>query len=557
MKDMRMKMIRLNQLKLPVDHTREQLIHKTAQYLRIPAADILELQIVRQSLDARKKPALFYSYSVNVTVKKEEKVYKDACRRLGKANVLLTEKTEYLFPAEGSTQQKHPTVIIGMGPAGLFCGYYLAQHGYAPVILERGADVDARQADVEAFWQTGRLKPDSNVQFGEGGAGTFSDGKLNTLIKDPVGRNRKVLEIFVENGAPKDILYVNKPHIGTDILRTVIRNMREKILVWGGEIHFHTQMTEVLFTENTRRIRGIVYEDLLKKEKEEIQTETLVLAPGHSARETFAMLFEKKVPMEAKSFAVGVRAEHPQELINHSQYGDAKASLPAAAYKLTAKLPDGRGVYSFCMCPGGYVVNASSEEGYLAVNGMSYHARDSHNANSAIVVTVTPEDFESDHPLAGIAFQRKLEKAAYKAGKGKIPVQRYGDFYRSVTGKEKEKTEAEVWYQGHEPCMKGAYEETDLAGIFPAKISSALVDGMEDFNKKIRGFSHPLSILSGVESRTSSPVRIVRDNHSLESVIGGLYPCGEGAGYAGGITSAAADGIKIAEKIRQKYAPFL
>ena len=372
-----------------------------------------------------------------------------------------------------------------------------------------------------------------------------------------MGRNRKVLEIFVENGAPKDILYVNKPHIGTDILRTVIRNMREKILVWGGEIHFHTQMTEVLFTENTRRIRGIVYEDLLKKEKEEIQTETLVLAPGHSARETFAMLFEKKVPMEAKSFAVGVRAEHPQELINHSQYGDAKASLPAAAYKLTAKLPDGRGVYSFCMCPGGYVVNASSEEGYLAVNGMSYHARDSRNANSAIVVTVTPEDFESDHPLAGIVFQRKLEKAAYKAGKGKIPVQRYGDFYRSVTGKEKEKTEAEVWYQGHEPCMKGAYEETDLAGIFPAKISSALVDGMEDFNKKIRGFSHPLSILSGVESRTSSPVRIVRDNHSLESVIGGFYPCGEGAGYAGGITSAAADGIKIAEKIRQKYAPFL
>ena len=303
--------------------------------------------------------------------------------------------------------------------------------------------------------------------------------------------------------------------------------------------------------------RKYAYNEKSVQEKEEIQTETLVLAPGHSARETFAMLFGKKVPMEAKSFAVGVRAEHPQELINHSQYGDAKASLPAAAYKLTAKLPDGRGVYSFCMCPGGYVVNASSEEGYLAVNGMSYHARDSRNANSAIVVTVTPEDFESDHPLAGIAFQRELEKAAYEAGKGKIPVQRYGDFYRSVTGKEKDKTEAEVWYQGHEPCMKGAYEETDLAGIFPAKISSALVDGMEDFNKKIRGFSHPLSILSGVESRTSSPVRIVRDNHSLESVIGGLYPCGEGAGYAGGITSAAADGIKIAEKIRQKYAPFL
>ena len=532
-------MIRLNQLKLPVDHTREQLIHKTAQYLRIPAADILELQIVRQSLDARKKPALFYSYSVNVTVKKEEKVYKDACRRLGKANVLLTEKTEYLFPAEGSTQQKHPTVIIGMGPAGLFCGYYLAQHGYAPVILERGADVDARQADVEAFWQTGRLKPDSNVQFGEGGAGTFSDGKLNTLIKDPVGRNRKVLEIFVENGAPKDILYVNKPHIGTDILRTVIRNMREKILVWGGEIHFHTQMTEVLFTENTRRIRGIVYEDLLKKEKEEIQTETLVLAPGHSARETFAMLFEKKVPMEAKSFAVGVRAEHPQELINHSQYGDAKASLPAAAYKLTAKLPDGRGVYSFCMCPGGYVVNASSEQQMLAVNGMSYHSRAGQNANSAMVVTVGPEDFGSDAILAGMEFQRKLERAAYEAGEGKIPVQLFGDFLKN----QKSVTLGEV-----EPQNKGQWQFGDVRGIFPERLSRSLAEGISSCEYLIPGFSRPDAVLSGVESRTSSPVHIERDEN-LQSTVKGLYPCGEGAGYAGGITSAAMDGVKVAERV--------
>ena len=261
--------------------------------------------------------------------------------------------------------------------------------------------------------------------------------------------------------------------------------------------------------------------------------------------------------MEAKSFAVGVRAEHPQALINHSQYGNAKAELPAAAYKLTAKLPDGRGVYSFCMCPGGYVVNASSEEGYLAVNGMSYHARNSKNANSAIVVTVTPEDFGSSHPLAGIAFQRELEKAAYEAGNGKIPVQRYGDFYQSVTGKEKEETEADGWYEEHIPCMKGNYTKADLTSVLPAEICNALVDGMEDFNKKIRGFSHPLALLSGVESRTSSPVRIVRESDSLESEIGGLYPCGEGAGYAGGITSAAADGIKIAEKIRQKYAPFL
>lgn len=550
-------MLRISQLKLPVTHTEEDLKKKIVHTLMCRTEAVQSYEIIKQSLDARKKPELFYVYTVDVKADNEKQLLKMLTRKKRAGNVQLHEAMPYIFPAGGNEKLKSRPVVVGCGPAGLFCAYFLAEYGYQPVLLEQGAPVEERQKDVEEFWKTGVLKPDSNVQFGEGGAGTFSDGKLNTLIKDPVGRNRKVLEIFVENGAPKDILYVNKPHIGTDILRTVIRNMREKILVWGGEIHFHTQMTEVLFTENTRRIRGIIYEDLLKKEKEEIQTETLVLAPGHSARETFAMLFGKKVPMEAKSFAVGVRAEHPQELINHSQYGDAKASLPAAAYKLTAKLPDGRGVYSFCMCPGGYVVNASSEEGYLAVNGMSYHARDSHNANSAIVVTVTPDDFESDHPLAGITFQRELEKAAYKAGKGKIPVQRYGDFYRSVTGKEKEKTEAEVWYQGHEPCMKGAYEETDLAGIFPAKISSALVEGMEDFNKKIRGFSHPLSILSGVESRTSSPVRIVRDNHSLESVIGGLYPCGEGAGYAGGITSAAADGIKIAEKIRQKYAPFL
>ncbi len=432
-------MLRISQLKLPVTHTEEDLKKKIVHTLMCRTEAVQSYEIIKQSLDARKKPDLFYVYTVDVKADNEKQLLKMLTRKKRAGNVQLHEAMPYVFPAGGNEKLKSRPVVVGCGPAGLFCAYFLAEYGYQPVLLEQGAPVEERQKDVEEFWKTGVLKPDSNVQFGEGGAGTFSDGKLNTLIKDPVGRNRKVLEIFVENGAPKDILYVNKPHIGTDILRTVIRNMREKILVWGGEIHFHTQMTEVLFTENTRRIRGIVYEDLLKKEKEEIQTETLVLAPGHSARETFAMLFEKKVPMEAKSFAVGVRAEHPQELINHSQYGDAKASLPAAAYKLTAKLPDGRGVYSFCMCPGGYVVNASSEEGYLAVNGMSYHARDSHNANSAIVVTVTPEDFESDHPLAGIAFQRKLEKAAYKAGKGKIPVQRYGDFYRSVTGKEKGK----------------------------------------------------------------------------------------------------------------------
>ena len=307
-------MIRLNQLKLPVNHTEAQLMSKTAQILRIPEEEILNIEIVRQSLDARKKPELFYSYSVNVTVKREQKVYKDAVRRLGKANVALVEKTEYHFPEGGTQLQKHPTVIIGLGPAGLFCAYYLAQHGYAPVILERGEDVDTRQADVEAFWQTGRLKPDSNVQFGEGGAGTFSDGKLNTLVRDKYGRNTEVLKTFVRHGADPSIVYQAKPHIGTDVLSRVIKSMREEILRLGGEVRFKSQVTEIK-TQNGQ-VTGVIVNG-----REEIPCEQVVLAPGHSARDTFAMLYEKNFPMAAKPFAVGFRVEHPQNLINISQYG--------------------------------------------------------------------------------------------------------------------------------------------------------------------------------------------------------------------------------------------
>ena len=533
-------MIRLNQLKLPVDHTREQLIHKTAQYLRIPAADILELQIVRQSLDARKKPALFYSYSVNVTVKKEEKVYKDACRRLGKANVLLTEKTEYLFPAEGSTQQKHPTVIIGMGPAGLFCGYYLAQHGYAPVILERGADVDARQADVEAFWQTGRLKPDSNVQFGEGGAGTFSDGKLNTLVKDKYGRNTEVLKTFVKHGADPAILYQAKPHIGTDVLSKVVKSMREEILRMGGEVRFHSQMTEIL-TENGQ-VTGVKVNDT-----EVLPCEQVVLAPGHSARDTFSMLYRKQFPMSAKPFAVGFRVEHPQSLINMSQYGaESVKGLGAAAYKVTAKTSTGRGVYSFCMCPGGFVVDASSEPGRLAINGMSNHDRAGANANSALIGTVTPEDFPQPGTLGGVTFQRQLEEAAYRCGGGKIPVQLYGDFRenRISTG-----------FGAVTPQFEGQFAFGNLREVLPEVLSAAMLEGMAPFGHVIHGFDREAAVFAGVESRTSSPLRIPRDHATMESsTIAGIYPCGEGAGYAGGITSAAMDGMKTAEAIIAKYA---
>lgn len=543
-------MIRLNQLKLPADHTGEQLIHKTAQSLRIPETDILELQIVRQSLDARKKTELFYSYSVNVTVKKEEKVYKDACRRLGKANVQLTEQTEYRFPVGGTEKQKHPTVIIGMGPAGLFCGYYLAQHGYAPVILERGADVDARQVDVEAFWKTGKLKPDSNVQFGEGGAGTFSDGKLNTLVKDKYGRNTEVLKTFVKHGADPAIIYQAKPHIGTDVLSKVVKSMREEILRLGGEVRFHSRVTEIL-TENGR-VTGVRVNDT-----ETIPCEQVVLAPGHSARDTFSMLYEKKFPMSAKPFAVGFRVEHPQKLINVSQYGAEKVKgLGAAAYKVTAKTSTGRGVYSFCMCPGGYVVNASSEPGRLAVNGMSYSGRDGKNANSAIIVAVTPADYGSEHPLAGIEFQRGLERRAYELCDGRLPVQRYGDFREKVTKEVTPQPDAEktAGWETLEPCCKGAYEWADLTDILPAECNRAFVEGMDSFDRQIHGFASPQAILTGVESRTSSPVRIERDE-ALQSAIRGCYPCGEGAGYAGGITSAAMDGIRVAEQIASQFAP--
>ena len=543
-------MIRLNQLKLPVNHTEAQLMSKTAQILRIQEAEIVDIEIVRQSLDARKKPELFYSYSVNVTVKREEKTYKDAVGKRGKANVQLMEKGAYHFPEGGTQPQKHPTVIIGMGPAGLFCAYYLAQHGYAPVILERGEDVDTRQADVEAFWKTGRLKPDSNVQFGEGGAGTFSDGKLNTLVKDKYGRNTEVLKTFVSHGADPAIVYQAKPHIGTDVLSRVVKSMREEILRLGGEVRFQSQVTEILTSNG--QVTGVIVNG-----REEIPCEQVVLAPGHSARDTFSMLYEKNFPMTAKPFAVGFRVEHPQSLINVSQYGaEHVKGLGAAAYKVTAKTSTGRGVYSFCMCPGGYVVNASSESGHLAVNGMSYSGRDGKNANSAIIVAVTPQDYGSEHPLAGIEFQRRLEQRAYELCDGKLPVQRYGDFREKVTGEHREipnGPEDGSW-DNLEPQCKGEFAWADLTGILPGECNQAFVEGMDSFDRQIHGFASPAAILTGVESRTSSPVRIERDEN-LQSEIRGCYPCGEGAGYAGGITSAAMDGIRVAEQIASQFAP--
>lgn len=529
-------MLRINQLKLPISHTEEDLKRKASKLLRIPPSRMLELHIIKQSIDARKKPELFYVYTVDVKVAEEGAILKKA-----KGNqITVSPEKQYHFPSSGEQPCKNRPVIIGSGPAGLFCAYMLAKAGYRPLLLERGADVDTRTKDVERFWETGQLHPNSNVQFGEGGAGTFSDGKLNTLVKDPYGRNKKVLELFVQYGAPEEILYVNKPHIGTDILTTVVKNMREAILRAGGEVRFHSQVTDLLITDG--RLHGVVTQT-----GEEIPCDLAVLAIGHSARDTFRLLEQKGIPMEAKAFAVGVRVEHPQTMINESQYGMPKSTiLSAASYKVAEQLSNGRGVYSFCMCPGGYVVNASSEEGRLAVNGMSYHNRSGENANSAIIVTVTPEDYGDFSPLAGVAFQQELEQKAYQLANGKIPVQLYGDFC---------KNKVSTAFGQVVPQMKGEYAFADVRSIFPDEIAASIAEGIQKFNDKIRGFSREDAILSGVESRTSSPVRISRDE-TFMSQIRGIYPCGEGAGYAGGITSAAMDGIKVAEKIAEIYKPF-
>lgn len=538
-------MIRIQQLNLEIPnlHTEieydlyesKQLENKILKILRLTSKDLKKWTIVRRSLDARKKPLLYYSYIIDVEVANEQAII-NKCKQ---KNVSLIKNTCYEFPKVKPTGNLRP-VIIGMGPAGLFCGYYLAKHGFKPIILERGQNVEQRLLDVTNFWKTGILNPDSNVQFGEGGAGTFSDGKLNTLVKDKYGRNKEVLQVFVEHGAPPKILYDNKPHIGTDILIEVVRSMRQQMLQWGAEIHYNTKMTELL--QKNGSIIGVYDEN-----NNLYETNTVVLAIGHSARDTFHMCYQKNIPMEPKSFAVGFRVEHPQELINKQQYGDNYAEcLSAAAYKVTAKTTSGRGVYSFCMCPGGYVVNASSEEGHLAINGMSYSDRSGNNANSAIIVSVEPKDFGGQGPLSGVEFQRQIEKKAYDIAKGKIPVQYYKDF----KGKSEHTGNIPSDFS---PAMKGMYSFSSVNSILPKELNESFIEGMEHFHNIIPGFGDDFALISGIESRTSSPLRILR-NEDGQSSINGLYPCGEGAGYAGGITSAAMDGIYIAEKIALQHA---
>lgn len=534
-------MIRVSQIKMKIKHSEAELEQAVKKSLYIKDEDFIAMVIEKKSLDARKKPDLFYVYTVGVEVNNEKILLERLNRKKKQTNIQMLTKKKYQISVSGAAPLKHPPVVIGSGPAGLFCAYELAKQGFNPLLLERGTSVEERVKDVEAFWETGVLNPESNVQFGEGGAGTFSDGKLNTGVKDPLGRNREILETFVKFGAPENILYDGKPHIGTDILTKIVSGMREQIITWGGEVRFKSKVTSIEMNsiDGKKVVTGVEVNN-----EELISTQVAVLAIGNGARDTFEYLHQAKVPMEAKPFAIGLRIEHKQHLINESQYGVGyDASLEPSPYKLTANLGTGRGVYSFCMCPGGYVVNASSEHGALAVNGMSYSDRGSENANSAIVVTVKPEDYGMEHPLKGMELQRDIEKKAYELGNGKVPVQLWEDY---------KVDKASTKLLNVTPQIKGEYMLTNLRQILPKYIGDSLVDGMEVFGRKIKGFDSADVVLSGVETRTSSPVKLPRDEN-LESKILGLYPCGEGAGYAGGITSAAMDGLKVFESIVGTY----
>jgi len=549
-------MIRISQLKLPCGHTEADLEGKIRKTIRHKGREPVHYRIRRHSIDARKKPQLYDIYTVDVDTKTGAKAERKLAASLRSRNISYVEETGYQFPKAGEEIMHTRPVVIGAGPAGLFCALMLAEHGYRPILLERGRCVEQRTKDIEHYWVSGKLDPASNVQFGEGGAGTFSDGKLNTQINDKTGRSEKVLTVFTEAGAPGDIVYESKPHIGTDRLKVVIPAIRRRIQAAGGEIRFEAQVTDLEMQDGS--VRAVILADGSR-----IRTDTVVLAPGHSARDTMTALYQRGIPMEAKAFAIGLRVSHPQSLIDKSQYGVwereemQELGLTAAPYKLTARAASGRGVYSFCMCPGGYIVDASSEPSRIAVNGMSEHARGSERANSAIVVTIGPEEYGTEHPLSGMDFQRALEEKAYRIGQGAIPVQRYvklkENYEKRKSGEVANSNAPDSYLTSHDLCIRGQWTQADLSDLLPAWMTADFIEGMEEFDRKIPGFAGEEAFAAGLESRTSSPVRIPR-GEDLQSQIRGLYPCGEGAGYAGGIMSAAMDGIRVAEAIRKRYA---
>ena len=528
-------MIRISNLPLPVDGDLEQLRRKAARLLGLRPALVRDLTLTRQSIDARKKTDVHYVCTVELSADHEE----DLVRRANRKNIALFQRQPYVFPAAARTSPL-PPVVVGMGPAGLFAALFLARAGLAPIVLERGRPVEQRAADVAAFWSSGVLDPLSNVQFGEGGAGTFSDGKLTTGTHD--GRISAVLEALVEHGAPEDILWSHKPHIGTDVLRQVVKRIRAELLARGCDVRFEHRLTGL--RQKDGRLTGLTV--AAPGGPYDLEADALVLAPGHSARDTFRMLFEAGVPMEQKPFAIGVRIEHRQSDVSLAQFGPAWEKLPPADYKLACHLPNGRSAFTFCVCPGGQVVAAASEPGRVVTNGMSHYARSGENINGGMLVSVTPEDFGTDHPLAGVAWQRQLEAAAFRLGGGGFlaPCQRVEDFlaHRPSTGP-----------GAVLPSYRPGVTWCDLHGCLPSFLTGAMEEALPLLERKLRGYAQPDALLTAVETRSSSPVRILRDE-SGQSALRGLYPCGEGAGYAGGILSAAADGMRCAEKIWEVYS---
>jgi len=533
-------MIKLQNLSLPLDYGEAELRKKAAAALKLSPAALGEVRLLRRSVDARKKNDVHFVCTLGVTVEDEEALI----RRRHDPNIMRFSPRPYVFPTVRRTSPL-PPVVVGMGPAGLFAALFLARNGVPCIILDRGRDVDKRTGDVEHFWQTGQLSPASNVQFGEGGAGTFSDGKLNTNTHD--FRIGAVLKEFVRHGAPEDILWQQKPHVGTDLLRDVVKSIRRELLSLGCEVRCESQLTELKTAGG--QLTGVTV--TAGTRSYQMDCDTLILAPGHSARDTFRMLLNSGVPMEAKSFAIGCRIEHDQALISQSQYGPAWEKLPPADYKLSCHLPTGRSAFTFCVCPGGQVVAAASGYGQVVTNGMSHRARDGQNINGGFLVGVTPADFGSG-VLDGVAFQESWERQAWDIGTGyapslfgpsdtlfRAPAQSAADF---LSGR------ASTAMGRFSPSSRPGVPPADLNECLPKYVSATLRAALPLFDRQLHGFADGGAVLTGIETRSSSPVRILRDE-SGQSALRGLFPCGEGAGYAGGITSAAVDGIRAAEAV--------